>query len=123
MYRRLCVPSVPQPMLFAPGRSWSFSDTNFVLLGEILRRVGGMPVSEQIRKRVLIPLLSAQARQHPALALPRSERVVKVCLQDRIGADLHKNPVSRLNQSGTGLSEANRLPNVAPPVIGAEQPR
>jgi len=45
-----------QPMLFPPGTSWSFSDTNFVLLGEILRTVGGMPVSEQIRKRILIPL-------------------------------------------------------------------
>ena len=45
-----------RPMLFPPGTSWSFSDTNFVLLGEILRRVGGRPVSEQIRKRILIPL-------------------------------------------------------------------
>lgn len=45
-----------RPMLFPPGTSWSFSDTNFVLLGEILRRVGGTPVSEQIRKRILIPL-------------------------------------------------------------------
>ncbi len=47
---------IGQPMVFAPGTSWSFSDTNFVLLGEILRRVGGMPVSEQIRKRILVPL-------------------------------------------------------------------
>jgi D-alanyl-D-alanine carboxypeptidase len=45
-----------QPMLFAPGTSWSFSDTNFVLLGEILRKVGGKPVSEQIQQRILKPL-------------------------------------------------------------------
>ena len=31
-----------------PGTSWSFSDTNFVLLGEILRQVGGEPVSAQL---------------------------------------------------------------------------
>jgi CubicO group peptidase (beta-lactamase class C family) len=38
---------------FTPTYSpWSFSDTNFVLLGEILRMVGGMPVSEQIRQRI-----------------------------------------------------------------------
>jgi D-alanyl-D-alanine carboxypeptidase len=45
-----------QPMLFAPGTSWSFSDTNFVLLGEILRKVGGEPVGEQIQQRILEPL-------------------------------------------------------------------
>ena len=47
---------VGHPMLFAPGTSWSFSDTNFVLLGEILRRVGGMPVAAQIKKKILNPL-------------------------------------------------------------------
>jgi D-alanyl-D-alanine carboxypeptidase len=44
------------PMLFEPGTSWAFSDTNFVILGEILRRVGGKPVAEQIRERILEPL-------------------------------------------------------------------
>ena len=44
------------PMLFAPGTSWSFSDTNFVLLGEILRRVGGTPVPTQIKQQILKPL-------------------------------------------------------------------
>jgi D-alanyl-D-alanine carboxypeptidase len=44
------------PMLFSPGASWSFSDTNFVLLGEILRQVGGKPVAQQIRERILEPL-------------------------------------------------------------------
>lgn len=44
------------PMLFDPGTSWAFSDTNFVLLGEILRRVGGKPVSVQLRESILEPL-------------------------------------------------------------------
>jgi D-alanyl-D-alanine carboxypeptidase len=42
--------------LFAPGTSWAFSDTNFVLLGEILRRVGGMPVDQLLRRRILSKL-------------------------------------------------------------------
>ncbi len=47
---------VSHPMQFAPGTSWSFSDTNFVLLGEILRIVGGKSVATQISQRILRPL-------------------------------------------------------------------
>jgi D-alanyl-D-alanine carboxypeptidase len=59
-----------QPMLFPPGTNWSFSDTNFVLLGEILRRVGGMPVSEQIRRRILIQLKLRSTRMTTTAAVP-----------------------------------------------------
>jgi D-alanyl-D-alanine carboxypeptidase len=47
---------VNPPLEFAPGASWAFSDTNFVLLGEILAKVGGKPVSQQIQQRILGPL-------------------------------------------------------------------
>ncbi len=57
-FRRWRVPELlklgsSRPALFAPGTSWAFSDTNFVLLGEILRRVGGMPVNRLLRQRIL----------------------------------------------------------------------
>jgi D-alanyl-D-alanine carboxypeptidase len=42
-----------RPPLFAPGTSWAFSDTNFVLLGEVLRRVGEMPVERLLRRQIL----------------------------------------------------------------------
>lgn len=45
-----------RPPLFAPGTSWAFSDTNFVLLGEVLRRVGGRPVERLLRRRILSKL-------------------------------------------------------------------
>jgi len=47
---------VSHPMVFPPGTSWSFSDTNFVLLGEILAMVGGEPVEDQIAQHILRPL-------------------------------------------------------------------
>lgn len=47
---------VSHPMVFPPGTSWSFSDTNFVLLGEILGMVGGRPVADQIAHGILKPL-------------------------------------------------------------------
>jgi D-alanyl-D-alanine carboxypeptidase len=40
------------PPLFAPGKSWAFSDTNFVLLGEILTKVGGKPLATQLREEM-----------------------------------------------------------------------
>lgn len=39
--------------LFAPGTSWAFSDTNFVLLGEVLRRVAGESVDRLLRQKIL----------------------------------------------------------------------
>jgi D-alanyl-D-alanine carboxypeptidase len=44
---------VSLPPLFAPGKSWAFSDTNFVLLGEILTKVGGKPLATQLREALL----------------------------------------------------------------------
>ncbi len=45
-----------RPTLFPPGTSWAFSDTNFLLLREILQRVGGKPVNQLLRERILDPL-------------------------------------------------------------------
>ena len=33
--------AMKQPPVFAPGTSWAFSDTNFMLLGQILEQVSG----------------------------------------------------------------------------------
>jgi D-alanyl-D-alanine carboxypeptidase len=48
--------SAGQTPLFAPGTSWAFSDSNFVLLGEVLTRIGGQPLGELVRTEVLDPL-------------------------------------------------------------------
>ena len=41
-----------RPPLFAPGTSWAFSDTNFLLLGKVLRRATGRPVDRLLRQRI-----------------------------------------------------------------------
>jgi D-alanyl-D-alanine carboxypeptidase len=41
-----------RPPLFAPGTSWAFSDTNFFLLGKVLRRATGKPVDRLLRQRI-----------------------------------------------------------------------
>lgn len=41
---------------FAPGEEWSYSNSNYVLLPEIVARVSGMSFSEFARKRLFEPL-------------------------------------------------------------------
>jgi D-alanyl-D-alanine carboxypeptidase len=41
---------------FAPGESWRYANTNYILLGEIVEAVTGQPLSQTIRDRILTPL-------------------------------------------------------------------
>ena len=44
------------PAVFAPGTSWAFSDTNFLVLGAILQKVTHKPLATALRQRILGPL-------------------------------------------------------------------
>ena len=50
------------PPLFAPGASWSYSNTGYVLLGAIIRRVTGRFYGDLLRERVFGPLGMHTAR-------------------------------------------------------------
>jgi CubicO group peptidase (beta-lactamase class C family) len=41
---------------FAPGTSWAYSNSGYVLLGLIVARVSGEPFSEFLKQRVFVPL-------------------------------------------------------------------
>ncbi|MFF4750034.1 serine hydrolase domain-containing protein [Streptomyces sp. NPDC002514] len=41
---------------FAPGTSWNYSNTNYVLAGMIVERVTGRPYAEEIERRIIRPL-------------------------------------------------------------------
>ena len=45
--------AMKQPPVFAPGTSWAFSDTNFVLLGQILEKATGRPYPELVKAQIL----------------------------------------------------------------------
>jgi D-alanyl-D-alanine carboxypeptidase len=45
-----------QPPLFAPGSAWSYSNTNYILLGLIVESSTGSTFAEQLRRRILTPL-------------------------------------------------------------------
>jgi D-alanyl-D-alanine carboxypeptidase len=42
--------------LFPPGKGWMYSNTNTVLLGELIQSVTGRPWHEEVRARILVPL-------------------------------------------------------------------
>jgi hypothetical protein len=44
--------AMSKPPLFEPGTNWAFSDTNFLLLGQVLRKVGRKPIEVLERKQM-----------------------------------------------------------------------
>ena len=45
-----------RPMMFDPGTNWSYAHTNFMILGEILSKIGGKPLDVLLREKVLVPM-------------------------------------------------------------------
>jgi CubicO group peptidase (beta-lactamase class C family) len=58
---------------FAPGSQWSYSSSNYVLLGAIIERVSGTPFADYVQSRVFTPLGMAHTSYVPdreATAIP-----------------------------------------------------
>jgi CubicO group peptidase (beta-lactamase class C family) len=45
-----------RPVQFDPGTNWSYSHTNFMILGEILSKIGKKPLDTLLREKVLDPM-------------------------------------------------------------------
>ena len=45
-----------RPVQFAPGTNWSYAHTNFMILGEILSKIGKKPLDALLREKVLVPM-------------------------------------------------------------------
>jgi D-alanyl-D-alanine carboxypeptidase len=56
--------------LFAPGKGFNYSDTNFVMLGQIAERVTGKPLAELLRSMVYKPLGMRQSSYPTGNSLP-----------------------------------------------------
>ncbi|MEV6601313.1 serine hydrolase domain-containing protein [Actinoplanes sp. NPDC051346] len=51
--RELLDLALAHPAGFAPGAKWKYSNTNYVVLGLLVQRVTGRPVTEEITERVI----------------------------------------------------------------------
>ena len=45
-----------RPRLFSPGEGWSYTGSNYVVLGLLIEEVTGATLSEELRRRILDPL-------------------------------------------------------------------
>jgi CubicO group peptidase (beta-lactamase class C family) len=55
-----------QPLDFAPGTRWQYSNTNYTLAGMVVERASGMPFYRFVQTRILDPLRLTSARDFDA---------------------------------------------------------
>lgn len=83
---------------FAPGTSWSYSNTNYVLAGMVIEKATGRPYGAEIRDRILRPLhLNATSVPGTRVTVPRpSSRAYSKLAETATGPTYD---VTRLNPS------------------------
>ncbi|MEU8663432.1 serine hydrolase domain-containing protein [Actinoplanes philippinensis] len=54
--------------LFAPGTSWSYSNTNYIVIGALLRKITGKGLADLVQQRIAAPL----GLRHTYVADPRA---------------------------------------------------
>jgi CubicO group peptidase (beta-lactamase class C family) len=59
-----------QPRPFAPGENWSYSHSNFMILGEALSKIGKKPLATLLQNKVLKPLGLKHTIESPTSSLP-----------------------------------------------------
>ncbi|MFC5518839.1 serine hydrolase, partial [Kaistia terrae] len=91
-----------EPVQFAPGASYEYSNSNTVLLGEVIAAATGNDWSEEVRRRLTDPLGLSSVIDQGAGTMPAPNAVGYIDLDDGNG------PVSlaEFNASGTGASGA-----------------
>ena len=62
-----------RPLDFDPGMRWQYSNTNYVIAGAIVEKVGGMPFFDFLSSRILVPLGMRSAVNSDAGPLPPSD--------------------------------------------------
>jgi CubicO group peptidase (beta-lactamase class C family) len=59
-----------RPLSFAAGTNWGYAHTNYVVLGQILEKVGGAPLATLLRQKVLGPLGLSNTVASQTAAIP-----------------------------------------------------
>ena len=77
-----------------PGKRWLYSNSNYLLLGELVQRVTGRPLATEIRDRLLDPLGLDKA-WYQAVEKPRAPGVVAYRLVYGTGGTVRYVPVAK----------------------------
>jgi D-alanyl-D-alanine carboxypeptidase len=92
-----------QPLLFEPGASWTYSNTNYILLGLVIQRVTGRHYAKEVERRIL------QRLQLRDTELPGRRSVITGphahgYLPREVDGQLEPVDITRFNPSVTGAS-------------------
>jgi D-alanyl-D-alanine carboxypeptidase len=88
---------------FAPGASWTYSNTNYVLAGLVIEEATGRPYGEEVRRRIVQPLgLRATSFPGTRTGLPRPSSRAYSKLDPTATGPTYD--VTRLNPSIAGAS-------------------
>lgn len=63
--------ALSRPLLFEPGTNWSYSHSDYVILGLALERITGRRLEVALRRQVLRPLALKRTRASQTAAIPR----------------------------------------------------
>jgi len=101
---------------FAPGTSWSYSNTNYVLAGMVIERVTGHSYAQEIRERIIEPLgLRATSLPGTRTTVPQpSSRAYGKLAQKATGAtydvtDLNPSMASSAGEMISDSADLNRF--------------
>jgi CubicO group peptidase (beta-lactamase class C family) len=59
------------PLTFPPGTNWAYSHTNYAILGTVLAKVGGQPLSQLMTQYIFEPMGLMQTRGSDTPQIPR----------------------------------------------------
>lgn len=101
--RELVAIAMAHAPYFAPGTSWTYSNTNYVLAGLVIEEATGRPYGEEVRRRIIDPLdLRATSFPGTRTGLPHpSSRAYSKLAPTATGPTYD---VTRLNPSIAGAS-------------------
>ena len=61
---------VDKPLMFAPGTNWGYSHTNWVIMGQVLEKIGGKPLAELLQTNIFDPLGLQNTTSGSTAAIP-----------------------------------------------------
>jgi D-alanyl-D-alanine carboxypeptidase len=94
-----------QPPLFAPGTSYHYSNTDYILLGLIIERVTGRSWRREVTRRVISPLRLAGT----SLPAPRHRSMPNPYARGYAGLGARRFDLSHVDPSFAGSSGASAL--------------